>query len=126
MAKRPLSITIIGWMFIGAGSIGLLYHLSEFKTRSLFEQSLVWICFVRLLAIVGGMFMLRGFTWARWLLVVWMTFHVILSAFHSLLEVLVHGVLLGVVAYFLFRPQASAYFRRGRAERSETAAPDTP
>ena len=27
-------------------------------------------------------------------------------------EVLVHGLLLGVVAYFLFRPQASAYFRR--------------
>ena len=60
--------------------------------------------------------MLRGFNWARWLLVVWIAYHVILSAFHSPFEAAVHGLLFVIVAYFLFRPQASAYFRRRRAE----------
>jgi hypothetical protein len=56
-------------------------------------------------------FMLYGFNWARWLLVVWIGFHIILSALHSPLQLLVHSLLFAVVLYFLFRPQASAYFR---------------
>jgi hypothetical protein len=60
--------------------------------------------------------MLCGFNWARWLLVVWIAYHVILSAFHSPFEVVIHGLLFGVVVYFLFRRQASVYFRDARAE----------
>jgi len=118
---RPRSITIISWLFIAVGSVGVLYHVSEFTTQRLFDYGLVGVCLVRLLAIASGAFMLRGFNWARWLLVVWMVYHVILSAFHSPLQVLVHAVIFGVVAYFLFRPEASAYFRRARA--SSTAFP---
>lgn len=66
---------------------------------------------VRILAILSGVFMLYGFNWARWLLVIWLGYHVILSALNSLFELLVHSLLLAVVLYFLFRPQASAYFR---------------
>jgi uncharacterized membrane protein len=113
MKKRPLSITIISWLFMAVGSIALVYHLAEAIAQHRFEQGLVWVCCVRLLAIVSGVFMLRGFNWARWLLIVWLAYHVVLSAFHSPMEVVVHGLLLGVVAYFLFRPSASAYFRRG-------------
>jgi len=116
MNKRPRSITVISWIFIAVGSIALLYHLTELKARYPFEQGLVWVCFVRMLAILSGVFMLRGFNWARWLLVAWLAYHVVLSAFHSPLEVVVHGLLLGVVTYFLFRPPASSYFRSGRAE----------
>jgi hypothetical protein len=111
MNKRPLLITIISWIFIAIGSIGFLYHLREFKAHPWSEQGLLLICIVRLLAIVGGIFMLRGFNWARWLVVVWIAFHVILSAFHSLMEVAVHGLLFVVVTFLLFRPQSSAYFR---------------
>ena len=111
MNRRPLSVTVIGWLFVAAGVIGFAYHLTEFKAQGQFEYDLVWVCLVRLLAILSGLFMLRGSNWARWLLLVWMVYHVILSAFHSLSELAMHGLLLGVVAYFLFRPQASAYFR---------------
>jgi hypothetical protein len=111
MNKRPRSITIISWIFIAVGVIALTYHL-----RPPFERGLVWICFVRLLAIVGGAFMLFGFNWARWLLVVWIGSHVFLSMFHSLFEVAVHGLLFAVIAFFLFRPAASAYFRGARIE----------
>ena len=111
MNKRPRSISVISWLFVAAGAIGLAYHATEFKVDRPFQYDVVWVCLVRLLAILCGVFMLRGSNWARWLLLVWLAYHVILSAFHSLFELAMHGLLLGVIAYFLFRPQASAYFR---------------
>lgn len=117
MNRRPLSVTVISWLFIAAGTIGFVYHLTEFKGQ--FKYELVWVCLVRLFAIVAGLFMLRGSNWARWLLLVWIVYHVILSAFHSLSELAVHSLLLVVVAYFLFRPKASAYFRAASAPHPE-------
>ena len=111
MRKRPHSVTIIGWLFVGVGTIGLAYHASDFKAQRPLEYELVWVCLVRLLAILSGAFMLRGSNWERWLLLVWLAYHIILSAFHSLSELAFHSLLLGVIAYFLFRPQATAYFR---------------
>jgi len=110
MNRRPLSVTVISWLFIAAGAIGLAYHLTEFKGQ--FEYGLALVSLVRLLAILSGLFMLRGSNWARWLLLVWILYHVILSAFHSLSELAIHSLLLVVVAYFLLRPKASAYFRK--------------
>jgi hypothetical protein len=114
MNKRPRSVTVISCLFIAAGAIGLAYHATEFKTQRPFQSDLVWVCFVRLLAILCGAFMLRGSNWARWLLIVWIGYHVILSAFHTLFELVMHSLLFAVVAYFLLRPQASAYFRGTR------------
>ena len=111
MRKRPRSITIIGWLFVGAGTIGLAYHATEFKAQRPVKYDLILVCIVRLLAILSGVFLLRGSNWARWLLLVWLAYHVILSAFHSLFELAMHSLLLSVIAYFLFRPEASAYFR---------------
>jgi O-antigen ligase len=70
-------------------------------------------------------FMLYGFNWARWLLVVWIAFHVILSGLHSQFELLVHSLLFAVVLYFLFRPEASAYFRRTSGEPPIPKADDS-
>jgi hypothetical protein len=50
-----------------------------------------------------------------------MAFHIVLSIFHSPVELLMHILLFGVIGYFLFRPQVSAYFRGGRSE-----PPDSP
>ncbi|SRR6266540_1385686 len=114
MNKRPLSITVISYVFIGAGVVGLVYHATEFLAQRPFEYDLVWVCFVRFLAILCGVFMLRGSNWARWLLVVWMGYHIALSVLHSPLQLFVHSLLLAVILYFLFRPQASVYFRGTR------------
>src|SRR2546426_4292958 len=114
MNKRPRSITVISWIFIAAGVIGLSYHATEFKPQRPFQYDVVWVCLVRLLAIACGVFMLRGRNWARWLLLIWIAYHVILSGVHSLFQLVVHGLLFAVVAYFLFRPRASAYFRGAR------------
>jgi hypothetical protein len=73
------------------------------------------------LAILGGVFVFRGSNWARWLLLVWTAYHVGLSAFHALSELAMHSLLFAVVAYFLFRSQASAYFWGMRTEPATEA-----
>lgn len=60
--------------------------------------------------IVAGVFMLKGHNWARWLLVIWITFHIVISALHSMLFLLMHTVIFSVILYLVFRRQSSAYF----------------
>ncbi len=120
MDKRPRAITVISWIFIAFGSIALLASsLSLVDTSAaqiIAELKAHWMAHVvRILAVVSGVFMLYGYNWARWLLVVWLGYHVILSVLHSPLQLLVHTLFLAVALYFLFRPQASAYFRYTRA-----------
>jgi hypothetical protein len=119
--KCPRSVTFISCLFVAAGIIGFAYHATKLNTQGPFDYKVVWVLFVRLLAIIGGVFMLRGANWARWLALVWIAFHVILSAFHSLSETVIHIVLLAAVAYTLLRPEASAYFR---GTRRDPAQPD--
>jgi len=128
MNKRPRSVTVISWIFIAFGGIALLTsllspvdalrHIADHP----FEYAPIYVA--RILAVLCGVFMLYGFNWARWLLVVWIGYHVILSALHSPLGLLVHSLLLAVVVYFLFRPQASAYFRGTRAEQPQISKTD--
>lgn len=111
MNKRPLPVTLIACVFIAAGVTGIVYHASEFNVQEPFGFELLSGLFVRFLAIVAGIFALRGKNWARWLMLAWMTYHVILSMTHSLPQAALHGVLLVVIAYFLSRREATAYFR---------------
>jgi hypothetical protein len=117
MNKRPLSVTIISGLFIAAGVIGLAYHVTELKTQGGVQYEVVWVLLLRLMAIVCGVYMLRGSNWARWLTMLWMAYHVILSGFHSLQELVLHGFLFAVFAYFLFRAGATEYFRRAGENR---------
>jgi hypothetical protein len=110
MRKRPLAVSILSCLFIATGVVGLARHLADFKATQPFEYDLVWIFIVELAAIVSGAFMLRGANWARWLALAWMGFHVVLSFFHSLREVVGHGLLFALITYFLFRPEARGYF----------------
>jgi hypothetical protein len=122
--QRPLSVTIIGWLFIATGCVGLAYHGAEIRADHHSQNELVWILSLRLLAIVCGVFLLRGNNWARWLLLLWIAYHVVLSAFHTLFEVLVHLLFLAVIAYFLFRKQASQYFQGTNAPTESTKSDD--
>jgi hypothetical protein len=104
--KRPLTVTILGCLFIAVGLVGLLYHSMEKPP----DRWIVLIASVRILAIIGGIFLIKGHNWARWLLLGWLALHVGISAFHSLPETLAHAVLLIVIGYFLLTPPASKYF----------------
>ena len=115
---RPRSVTVIGWLFIAAGIVGLVYHASALGRSGPLDDEAVWVLLLRLLAVIGGAFLLRGADWARWLVLAWIAYHVALSAFHSWSETAVHAVLLAGVAYLLLRPEAGAYFR-GTKRRPE-------
>lgn len=136
MNTRPLSVTIISWVFIATGCVtfvsGWFPRPSAASAPSASSASVsastassapvaagrvhgpaefAMICTTRLLAAVAGVFMLRGQNWARWLALAWIGFHVIVSSLHTPMELLVHVALFAVMAYFLFRPRAAAYFR---------------
>lgn len=108
---RPRSVTVISFVFIAAGVVGLVYHAADFKSQQSPPSEVVWISLIRLMAIVCGACMLTGRNWARWLAVAWMAYHAVLSAFHSWFDVAVHGAMLAVFVYVLFRRSASRYFR---------------
>ena len=111
MVQRPRSITIISWLFIIFGSIALLSGLLPPRNLTLEQLKGHWMVHLsRILAIVAGIFMLRGRNWARWLLVVWIAFHIVLSALHSAFQLLLHALIFTVILYFLFRRRASSYF----------------
>ncbi|HEY7402191.1 MAG TPA: hypothetical protein VIB39_01615 [Candidatus Angelobacter sp.] len=109
MKKRPIAVLILSCVLIVSGALGLAYHLSEFSAKP-FHYEMVWISLFRLLAIVSGTFMLLSKNWARWLALAWITFHLGISFYHSLQQVAIHALVLAMFAYFLFRPEARAYF----------------
>jgi hypothetical protein len=111
MNKRPLSVIVIACLYITTGAVGIASHLTEFRLKHPFPYDIVWVPLVSLIAIICGVYLLRGRNWARWLALAWIVFHVVLSVFHSRSELVVHGLLCAAFAYFLFRPRASRYFR---------------
>jgi hypothetical protein len=90
---------------------GLAFHATDFKLSRALPSELVWISLVRIIAIVSGVFMLRGSNWARWLALAWIAFHVAISFLDSWQKVAVHALIFALFAYFLLRPEVSAYFR---------------
>jgi hypothetical protein len=106
--KRPVSIAILGSVYIAIGAIGFAYHLSDSLGH---PNDGVWIEPIELLALVAGVFLLQGHNWARWLALGWIAFHVVLSAFHTLQEFAIHSVFCLLIAWLLFRPAAARYFR---------------
>jgi len=110
MNKRPLSVTLISCLFIAAGAMGITYHAAELKHITT-NPEMILVLVVRLLAIVGGLFALRGAFWARWLLVMWIAYHVIISFFHTGTELIMHLVIMVITIVALFHPKANTYFR---------------
>ena len=125
MSKRPRSVTVISWIFIAFGGIALLNSqlpklpgaeesIAEYRS----QHPVLYAVMLAgpIVAVVCGVFMLRGHNWARWLLVIWFGYNVIGNVLHSPLKLLLPGLLFGVAVFFLFRPRATAFFRGTSAE----------
>ncbi len=108
--KRPISITILAWLYIGVGALGTAAHYLNFRTHKPIADEVLWITMLGAAAVVAGVFMLRGHSWARWLALVWIASHVVISVFHPLHELIVHCALLLLFGYLLFRRPARLYF----------------
>jgi hypothetical protein len=108
--KRPISVTLIAWLLILTGAAGIAYHITDLTSWHPFPYGNIAILLVRALAILAGVYLLRGSNWARWLAIIWIAFHVGISFFNSWSQVAVHTVVLAIFAYVLLRPAATAYF----------------
>jgi hypothetical protein len=108
---RPASVTVLAGIYLTVGAIGFCIHLTELAARPVFHQDVIWIEVTEFLAIVCGVFLIRGQNWARWLALAWMIFHVVLSAFHAVSEFLIHLLFCVVIGWILFRPPAARFFR---------------
>jgi hypothetical protein len=65
-----------------------------------------------LLAIIAGVYLLCRQNWARWLALAWIAFHVAISIFHPVRELVMHSLLCLVIAWVLFRPSAARWFHQ--------------
>ena len=108
--SRPIPVLIVAVLYLAVGSVGFVAHFHEFSA-----PDGIWIALTEFLAFVSGVFLLFGRNWARWLAVAWIAFHVALSAFNSVRETAVHAVFLALIAWLLFRPDSTRFFRRGNA-----------
>ena len=115
MNKRPLSITLISWLFIAVGVIALVYHSMHPS-----DDHIIWILFVRFLALLCGVCMLFRQNWARWLTAAWLAYHVYLSIYHATSELVIHALLFAVIVFFLFRRSSNAYFRAANSPSSQS------
>lgn len=125
MNKRPVSIAIIGWLFIAVGTVGVVRGLwplvggarshaeAEVRPEPLVDS--FYSSASGIVAAVGGAYLLQGRGWARWLLVAWMAFHIVLSVLHSMSELAVHCMVFGAIIWFLFRPHTTEYFQNSAA-----------
>ena len=118
---RPPSVTIVGWLFVAAGAVGIAYHSRDLIGPG-FSSGAISVLLLRLAAVVAGVYVLRGANWARFLAIAWMAYHVVLSAFHSMSELTIHLVFLTIIVAVLLRPAAAGFFRRSGNEKRELEA----
>ena len=122
MKNRPTSVTVIAWVLIVMGGISListtvminnplahdLMSKSPMPIPAQYAMSYIGL----LIMIVSGIAMLGGRNWARFLYVVWSAVGFVIGIATSPMKVaLIPGfVVFVVIAFFLFRPQATQYF----------------
>ena len=112
MKGRPIPVIIVSAMFIIAGCVGFVYHLKELFDPNINLYEILWVQFVRILAIVCGILLLIPINWARWLAIAWLLYHVLISFFHSTSEMISHIVILLLVIVLLNLPQSSSFFHK--------------
>jgi hypothetical protein len=112
--RRPTSMIVVAVIFLALGVLDIARGLAP-----LFASAPHWrmaaddveVLAIGIAAIVGGVYLLKGRTWARWLLAVWMAFHVAISIGQPR-QLVAHLIIFGCIAFLLFRPGTSAYFTR--------------
>ena len=106
MQRRPVTIIVISFLFVLLGALTLTNAAWDTVNtdQRLTDLQHHWMIYLSALAaIVGGVFLFKGQSWARWLLVAWMAFHIVVGALHGIGPMLTHVVIFSVILYFIFR-----------------------
>jgi hypothetical protein len=109
------SVIAVGVLFLVLGALDLYRGVAPLLASAPRWQmggDDVMVLAIGVAAIVGGIYVMRGANWARWLLAVWMALHVAISIGEPR-ALLGHVVIFGFVAYLLFNSRASVHFAVG-------------
>lgn len=115
MPKRPYSVTLLACLYLAVGALGFAAHFQGLMAH---QPDAWWVETTELLAVVAGVFLLRGQNWARWLALAWIAFHVAITV-HEPRRLAIHGAMLLFFAWVLFRGPARSYFRPAPAEQPQ-------
>ena len=125
MRGRVVSVLAVGVLFLFLGALdayqGIVPIASSIR-RSRLAGDDVLVLAIGIAALIGGWQLLRGRSWARWLLVAWMALHVAISVGRpSALGA--HLAIFGSIAFLLFRSGAAPHFA---VRSTPTADPERP
>lgn len=114
---RPLSVSIISWLIIISGGIGLLQSINEPQslTNIFGPFFLALSCIFNGVEILCGLYLLKGMRLARYIYVICQVARALVFAVKmtsiGLPSLVVPGLLLaGIIIYFLYRPVAAQFF----------------
>lgn len=122
MTKRPTSISVISWILIVTGGISLITTTAMINNPDVqdmmaktpipipvqYAMSYVGL----LVTILSAVAMLKGANWARYLYVIWNLVGFVIGMATSPMKaaMIPSLVVFLVIAFFLFRPKATAFF----------------
>lgn len=124
MQERPLSVTIVGWVLIVFAILGVIavaMSIGDARMEADMAASGVPPTSMYIVNLLGtaitlacGIGVLKGMNWARWLYVAWGTLSALaaLAITPSPTLALISLAIVALIAFFLFRKPADAWFRR--------------
>ena len=131
--KRPTLITVISWILIVISVLNLVtstVNINNPMVHKLMAKSPLPIPVQFAMLYIGlavtlicGVAMLGGHNWGRWLYVIWSVIGMIIGfATSPMKTMMVPGLLFFlIVAFFLFRPNATLYFTQSGASDEQSA-----
>jgi hypothetical protein len=129
--QRPISLTIIGWLLILFAVFGLIGQFAaqdnpvaqQVLAESPLPASVHMVVGIigALVSFASGYGILKGLGWSRYLYVGWsivaLLFALATTPFTSVL--LISVLIVAIIAFFLFRPAANAWFADSTAQAGE-------
>lgn len=106
--KPPIPVMIVAAVYVLVGVMGFVYHFPELTAG---HRDAIAIELTELLAVVSAVGLLLRQNWARWLALAWIVFHVGISLFHPLRELVIHSALCVLIVWLLFRPATARWFK---------------
>jgi hypothetical protein len=124
MITRPLPITVVGWVLITFGVLGVLGIISSMAHKNpavaeAMSSSPIPVPVQHAIALLGtavrllcGFYVLRGKNWARYLYVAWSLIGILIGLATAPMKLLVLPSLVTflVIVFFLFQREANLFF----------------
>ena len=123
---RLVSVLAVAVLFLVLGALDVYQGIVPIVSsigRSRLAGDDVLVLAIGVAALVGGWQLLRGRSWARWLLVAWMALHVAISVGRPA-ALGAHLAIFGGIAFLLFRSRAVAHFTKHASSSSAERPPD--